>query len=92
MLDQRIAELPAPEAEQLADEGQKKQRGNTRAYGDELEVHAREQQAEGEQEDHRQDRRGVQGGQEEMGVQEIPCLFRGGQDAHGREVGGRSML
>ena len=89
LLDQRIAELPAPEAEQLADEGQKKQRGNTRAYGDELEVHAREQQAEGEQEDHRQDRRGVQGGQEEMGVQEIPHLLRRGQDMHGREVGGR---
>ena len=89
LLEQGIGEFPAPEAEQLADEGQKKQMGNARAYRDELEVHAREQQAEGEQEDHRQDRRGVQGRQEEMGVQEIPRLLRRGQDVHGREVGGR---
>ena len=74
LLDQRIAELPAPEAEQLADKGQKKQVRDARAHGDELEIHAREQPTEGEQEDHRQDRRGVQGGQEEMGVQEISCL------------------
>ena len=66
--------------------------GNARAYRDELEVHAREQQAEGEQEDHRQDRRGVEGCQEKMGVQEIPRLFRRGQDVHGREVGGREGI
>ena len=78
MLDQGIAELPAPEPEKLADEGQKEQYENVRAYRDEFEVHAREQQAEDEQEDHRQDRRGVEGCQEEMGVQEIPRLFRRG--------------
>ena len=89
LLDQGIAELPAPEPEELAGEGQKEQYENVRAYRDEFEVHAREQQAEDEQEDHRQDRRGVQGCQEEMGVQEIPRLFRRGQDVHGREVGGR---
>ena len=78
LLDQGIAELPAPEPEELAGEGQKEQYENVRAYRDEFEVHAREQQAEGEQEDHRQDRRGVEGCQEEMGVQEIPRLFRRG--------------
>ena len=68
LLEQGVGEFPTLEAEQLADEGQKKQVGNTRVYRDELEVHARKQQAEGEQEDHRQDRRGVQGRQEKMGV------------------------
>ena len=53
LLDQGIAELPAPEPEELAGEGQKEQYESVRVYRDEFEVHVREQQAEGEQKDHR---------------------------------------